>query len=397
MPSLRSRVRELWQRLFARHLIGKRTGSSNTVAIVSLLLIITFAIGDFVGQSRIRTPVDEAINKVISKGDKPADKSILQRAAIEAVLKASGDQWANYFPKSSAKNFQQTLQGRYSGIGIWLRKNSSGVLEVSSVQKGSPAETAGIKVLDNLLEVNGASVEGQSISTAIAALRGTSGSEVQMQLSRNDQIYNVSVQRAPVLTGDVTANQIAKGITYIQIGAFTSHVASDVEVALSKYRNSKGIILDLRDNPGGLISEAVDVASIFLGEGSVVSYSRKGESDVVLSSTNQTPNAAPMTVLINRSTASSAEVLAGALQDRNRAVILGEKSYGKGTVQEISNLSDGSQLEITIGKYRTPSGRLIDQIGITPDLLVSENDVIAKSVQVLGGLAAIEDKGQAKK
>ena len=167
MPSLRSRVRELWQRLFARHLIGKRTGSSNTVAIVSLLLIITFAIGDFVGQSRIRTPVDEAINKVISKGDKPADKSILQRAAIEAVLKASGDQWANYFPKSSAKNFQQTLQGRYSGIGIWLRKNSSGVLEVSSVATNSPAAQAGIQVLDSVHEINGVSMDGSSVATAI--------------------------------------------------------------------------------------------------------------------------------------------------------------------------------------------------------------------------------------
>jgi carboxyl-terminal processing protease len=376
---------------------GTGKTSNNLIAVVSLLLILTFAIGDFVGQSRIRTPVDEAISKVLNKGDKPVDKKILQRAAIEAVLKASGDQWANYFPKSSVKTFQQTLQGRYSGIGIWLRKNSSGVLEVSSVQKDSPAAMAGIKVLDSLLEVNGNSMDGVSIPTAVAQLRGASNAPVQLLLERNQNPFKVSVERAAVLTGDVTANQIAPGVAYIQISAFTSNVASDVKLALVKYKHSKGIILDLRDNPGGLINEAVDTASLFLGEGTVVSYSRKGDSDVLLSSHNTSADASPMTVLINRSTASSAEAVTGALQDRNRAVILGEKSYGKGTVQEISNLSDGSQLEITIGKYRTPSGRIIDQIGITPDLLVADNEVISKSVQVLGGLASIEDKGQVKK
>ena len=401
MPSLKENLLNLWQRLLSIRNISRLRGSgirnNNLAAIVSLLLIITFAIGDYVGQSRIRTPVDEAISKVINKGEKSVDKKILQRAAIEAVLKASGDQWANYFPKSSVKNFQQTLEGRYSGIGIWLRKNSSGVLEVSSVQKESPAANAGIKVLDSLIEVNGVSMDGLTVPTAIAQLRGSNNSSVELLLERNQSPFKVIVKRAAVLTGDVTASQIAPGVTYIQVNAFTSNIANDVKLALEKYKNQNGIILDLRDNPGGLIAEAVDLASLFLGEGTVVSYSRKGDSDVVLESHNQSADSSPMTVLINRSTASSAEVVAGALQDRNRAVILGEKSYGKGTVQEISSLSDGSQLEITIGKYRTPSGRIIDQIGITPDLLVSDNDAIAKSLQVLSGLASIEDKGQAKK
>ena len=401
MPSLKENLRNLWQRLLSIRNISRLRGSgirnNNLAAIVSLLLIITFAIGDYVGQSRIRTPVDEAISKVINKGEKSVDKKILQRAAIEAVLKASGDQWANYFPKSSVKNFQQTLQGRYSGIGIWLRKNSSGVLEVSSVQKESPAANAGIKVLDSLLEVNSVSMDGLTVPAAIAQLRGSNNSPVELLLERNQSPFKVIVKRAAVLTGDVTASQIAPGVIYIQVNAFTSNIANDVKLALEKYKNQNGIILDLRDNPGGMIAEAVDLASLFLGEGTVVSYSRKGDSDVVLESHNQSADSSPMTVLINRSTASSAEVVAGALQDRNRAVILGEKSYGKGTVQEISSLSDGSQLEITIGKYRTPSGRIIDQNGITPDLLVSDNDGIAKSLQVLSGLASIEDKGQAKK
>ena len=375
----------------------KRPGVNNRLAVVSLLLIITFAIGDFIGQSRIRTPVDEAISKVLSKGQKSVDKSILQRAAIEAVLKASGDQWANYFPKASVANFKKTLQGRYSGVGIWVRKNSSGVLEVSSVQKGSPAAIAGIKPLDNLLEINGTSTDGLSIASAVALLRGKAESSVKLQLQRSQDSFAVSIKRSSVLTDDVTANQIAKGIVYIQVNAITTQTTSDVKLALNKYKHSQGIILDLRDNPGGLIAEAVNLCSLFLSEGTVVSYNRKGDSDVVLTSTNSSPDTSPMTILISRSTASSAEVIAGAMQDRNRAVILGEKSYGKGTVQEILNLFDGSQIEITVGKYRTPAGRIIDQVGITPDLLVSDNEALAKSIQVLGGLAAIEDKGQVKK
>ena len=375
----------------------KRPDANNRLAVVSLLLIITFAIGDYIGQSRIRTPVDEAISKVLSKGEKSVDKSILQRAAIEAVLKASGDQWANYFPKASVANFKETLQGRYSGVGIWVRKNSSGVLEVSSVQKSSPAAIAGVKPLDNLLEINGTSTDGLSIASSVALLRGKADSSVKLQLQRNQDSFAVSIKRSSVLTDDVTANQIANGIVYIQVNAITTQTTSDVKLALKKYKHSQGIVLDLRDNPGGLIAEAVNLCSLFLSEGTVVSYNRKGESDVVLTSTNSNPDTSPMTILISRSTASSAEVIAGAMQDRNRAVVLGEKSYGKGTVQEILNLFDGSQIEITVGKYRTPSGRVIDQVGITPDLLVSDNEALAKSIQVLGGLAAIEDKGQVKK
>jgi len=375
----------------------KRPGVNNRLALISLIMILTFAVGDFVGQSRIRTPVDEAIQKVLAKGDRPVEKSILQRAAIEAVLKASGDQWANYFPKSGVKSFQQSLQGRYSGIGIWLRKNSSGVLEVSSVQKGSPAAAAGIKVLDSLVDINGNSMDGASVATAVAALRGKADSKVQLQLERNQKPFRISVQREAVLNEDVSANEIAPGISYIQLSSINSQAVSDIRIALNKYNHKKGIILDLRDNPGGVLRNAVEIASQFLGDGLVVSYSRKGEPDVVINSTNPNPVTAPMVVLINRSTASSAEAIAGAMQDRNRAVIIGEKSYGKGTVQEILTLSDGSQMEITVGKYRTPSGRIIDQVGITPDLLVPETENITKSLQVLGGLASIEEVGKGKK
>ena len=366
----------------------KEVGFNATAAIASLGIILAFALGDFVGQARHESPVEQSIAKVLTKYPTPPKQSVLERAAIEAVLKASGDQWANYFPQENVNTLSQSLEGRYSGIGIWLRKNKSGLLEVSSIQPKSPAARAGVKVLDSLLDINGVAMDGASVATAVAALRGEPNTPVRLGLERNQEPLRIEVVRQSLLVGDVVANQLQPRTLYVQVSSITSQVAEDVLVALGKYKHKDGIILDLRDNPGGLISEAVELASIFLNKGTVVSYSRKNDSTVVLESSNEDPITSPMIVLINRSTASSAEVIAGAMQDRNRAVILGEKSYGKGTVQEIIELVDGSRLEITIGKYRTPNGRQIDQVGVSPDLLVPEEEDLKKALLVLGGLAA---------
>ena len=373
---------------------------SNRVALAGLLsltLLGGIAAGDYIGQSRHRSTVDEALSTVVKKDPLAPKRAVLERAAIEAILKASGDRWSNYFPVQSVDLFNSEIQGRYSGVGIWLRKNASGVLELSSVQPGSPAAAAGLKVRDLLVSVDGVSMATATVPAAVAALRGKPKSMVKISVERDQSPINISITRAAVLTGDVVATQIAPKILYLQVSAVSSHSADDVATALHKYAHSKGIILDLRDNPGGLIDVAVKLVSNFLNVGTVVSYSRKGEDDVILNSNNSSPDTAPMTVLINRSTASAAEVMAAALQDRNRAVLLGEKSYGKGTVQEVISLMDGSQIEVTIGKYRTPSGTVIDGVGVKPDLSVAESGEIAKALQVLTGLASLDASGKITK
>ena len=362
----------------------------------SLAMILAFAAGDFVGQHRNKSLVDQSISEVLKHDALAPKKSELERAAINSIIKATGDQWANYFPTSTTAALNESLGGRYSGIGIWLRINRSGVLEVSGVQPKSPAALAGIKPLDTLISIGGASMSGATVATAVAALRGGAGTQVAMQLSRNEQQYRVNITRASVSSGDVVGTPLTNpngkqsGILYIQVAAFSMGVADQVQGLLNKYPHSKGIILDLRDNPGGIIDEASKLGSLFLSTGPIVSYSVRGGDDQYLTSTNTSPDLAPMTVLVNRSSASAAEVVAGALQDRNRAVVLGEKSYGKGTVQNIITLSDGSKLEITVGKYRTPNGRIIDGVGIQPDLPVTEDVEIARAIQVLGGLATLD-------
>ncbi len=341
--------------------------------------------------------VDQAIARVSSGDPHSPTEILLQRAAIEAVLKATKDRWSNYFPPATATAFDATLQGRYSGIGIWLRRTPLNQLEISSVQPKSPASHAGIRVSDQLLTVDGTNVSDSTVADAIATLRGNPSTEVVLGLRRKGVRFSVNVMREAVLTGDVLASQIASKTIYIQVSAISLHSSADVATALAKYPHSRGVILDLRDNPGGLLSEAVALTSEFLSPGPVVSYDRKGREPQMLSSRNSMPDTAPMVVLINHATASSAEVIAGALQDRNRAVIIGEQSYGKGTVQEITTLSDGSELEITVGQYHLPSGRDIDQEGITPDLKVTENREISQAISILAGLVALDSGKPATK
>lgn len=363
------------------------------VLIVSLTC--TYGAGYLVSEHQHpRSLVEQAIDRVSSSDPHSPTEILLQRAAIQAVLKATKDRWSNYFPPSTATAFDATLEGRYSGIGIWLRATTNNKLEISSVQPHSPASKAGIKVSDQLLRVDGADISQATVTDAIAALRGVPNTSVSLNLRRDSHPISISIRRAALLTGDVLASQIAPKTLYIQISAISYHSADDVATALKKYSHSRGIVLDLRDNPGGVLSEAVSLASEFLSPGPIVSYSRKGGEPQVMSSTNISPDTAPMVVLINKSTASSAEIIAGALQDRNRAVIIGDQSFGKGTVQEITTLSDGSQLEITVGQYHLPSGRAINQIGITPDLRVAEKYEISHAVTILAGLVAL-DSGKA--
>ena len=173
----------------------KEVGFNATAAIASLGIILAFALGDFVGQARHESPVEQSIAKVLTKYPTPPKQSVLERAAIEAVLKASGDQWANYFPQENVNTLSQSLEGRYSGIGIWLRKNKSGLLEVSSIQPKSPAARAGVKVLDSLLDINGVAMDGASVATAVTALRGEPNTPVRLGLERNQEPLRIEVVR----------------------------------------------------------------------------------------------------------------------------------------------------------------------------------------------------------
>ena len=361
-------------------------------AVLAILITsLVFAIGIQVGESRSSSSVDEAIKSVVESSAKDIDRDVLERAAIEGVLKASGDEWANYFPREALETFEAQSSNSFTGIGIYLSKSRGGVIKITSIQEGSPAANSDLAIGDELVEVNGTQVTGASLASTIALIRADIGKRVDLLVVRNEQRILASIKTGKVQAKSVELTQVSSSVALVEIASFISGTANEVSEALKSANYKSGVIIDLRNNSGGLVEEAVAVAEQFIGSGIIVSY-KVNESEKVFRAVNSNPIKVPVVVIINRNTASSAEILAGAFQDRNRGVVIGERSYGKGSVQELISLDDGSKLELTVALFLTPSGRIIEEVGITPDLAVAPAEIGLKSLQVLGGLASFISK-----
>ena len=364
---------------------------------VSLLFLgvfvaaLFFVLGTGFGNSTGKSLVDGAIDELVSNSTVDVDREILERAAIEGALKASGDDWANYFPSSTLDELNNSTANVLTGIGISIREARSGAIEIASIQESTPAFKNGLKVGDQILEVNGTDVQGSSLTTVVALIRGDLGKEVVLRVNRDGaiQIFSLLTERIDVRTVD--ASQIAPEIAFLSVNSFSSGTSSEFYNALMSLKSSKGVVIDLRDNPGGLVEEAVSIAELFIGRGTVVSYRANGE-ERIFTANNPKPSVAPVVLMINKGTASAAEILAGAFQDRNRGVVIGQTSFGKGSVQEFMTLKDGSKLELTVALYLTPSGRTIEGVGISPDLRVKDSEIKIKALQVLGGLSKLSTK-----
>jgi len=359
--------------------------------IAILITSLVFAIGIQVGESRNSSSVDEAIRSVIESSAKEIDRDVLERAAIEGVLKASGDEWANYFPREALEIFEAQSSNSFTGIGIYLSKSRGGVIRISSIQEGSPAAKSDLAIGDELLEVNGTQVTGASLASTVALIRADIGDRVDLLVVRAEKKILATIKAGKVQAKSVELTQVTSSVALLEIASFISGTAIEVSRVLQSANYASGVIIDLRNNSGGLLQEAVDVAELFIGNGIIVSY-KVNESEKVFRAINSNPIKVPVVVIINRNTASSAEILAGAFQDRNRGVVIGERSYGKGSVQELISLDDGSKLELTVALFLTPSGRIIEEVGITPDLAVTPGEIGLKSLQVLGGLASFISK-----
>ena len=361
-------------------------------AVLAILITsLVFATGIQVGESRNSSSVDEAIKSVVESSAKDIDRDVLERAAIEGVLKASGDEWANYFPREALETFEAQSSNSFTGIGIYLSKSRGGVIKITSIQERSPAANSDLAIGDELIEVNGTQVTGASLASTIALIRADIGKRVDLLVVRNEQRILASIKTGKVQAKSVELTQVSSSVALVEIASFISGTASEVSEALKSANYKSGVIIDLRNNSGGLVEEAVAVAEQFIGSGIIVSY-KVNESEKVFRAVNSNPIKVPVVVIINRNTASSAEILAGAFQDRNRGVVIGERSYGKGSVQELISLDDGSKLELTVALFLTPSGRIIEEVGITPDLAVAPAEIGLKSLQVLGGLASFISK-----
>lgn len=312
-------------------------------------------------------------------------------AQAREFIDALDDRWAAYFDPAEYARFEQAIDGRYTGVGLFLRRDPAGHVYVASVQEQSPAATAGLAVGDRLTAVNADPLAASSVTAATTALRGEAGTQVSVTVERNSAPLTVDMRRVVMTSEDVSSIRLHDDVVKISVTAFTRGVGKKVREAV-KAADGSGIVLDLRGNPGGLLHEAVEVASAFLDGGPVVTFVPHGQAPQSLTAIGTRATAAPVVVLVDGGTASAAEVVAAALQDRGRAAIIGSQTFGKGTVQQPTRVAGGGGVEYTVGTYLTPLRRPVDGVGISPDIQVdrgsSPSVALTRAVAVLTGLLA---------
>ena len=373
----------------------KKKQPLNTFLIVGVGVIFAagFLLGSLFNRDSSTSILDEALNKILDNTATETDKDSLQRAAIEGMLRSLGDKWSQYLPETQSTSFENAVEGQYSGIGVWLRSDESGLVGIAGVVPTSPAEFANLQEGDLIQSVDGETTQDKSLDTVAKLLSGKPNTTAILSVNRSEEILTFSVKRKELRSNPVQLKKLKNEIVLISISEFTRGTARSMRSALAASGAERsGVILDLRGNPGGLLVEATDVAGAFLNGGTVVEFFKPGKSPEIFNAIGDGDSKTPLVVLIDRGTASAAEIVAAALQDRNRAVIVGERTFGKAAVQDLTELSNGAAIELTIGYYLTPNGKRLEGQGLDPDIMVSSNEsksvAETRALQVLLGLVA---------
>lgn len=304
--------------------------------------------------------------------------------AAEEVVSRSGDRWGAVYDRREYEEFEQALDGEYTGVGLWARRTGEGRVEVARVQPSGPADKAGIRAGDRLRTIDGHRIDTRPVTEVVALLRGGDRTSVVLGLEREGRRWTETLRRARLTTEAVTVDHLEGGAVRIKVASFTKGSGRQVRDAVRDAPAGAGVLLDLRGNAGGLVTEAVTAASAFLDGGLVATYDVRGEQRALYAEPGGDTER-PVVALVDAGTMSAAELVTGALQDRGRAVTVGSRTFGKGSVQMPSRLPDGSVAELTVGHYRTPSGHSVDGRGITPDLAASEG-AEKRAQTVLSGL-----------
>lgn len=324
---------------------------------------------------------------------RPIDENALWQGASKGMLASLEDPYSTVLAGDTFNSFMETTNGEYGGIGVVMGLDGNGSIRIFNVFEGSAAEKAGIQSGDTILSVDGTSVDELGLTGTAQAVRGENGTKVNLAISRNGKPLTFTVNRSNVSLPTVLSRMVEGNIGYIHIFTFSRHTPDEFKKQLStlKDQGCEKLIIDLRMNPGGMIDSVVAVADQILTGGTVVSYHtmHQGSENFTIKGID---NPMPMAVLIDKNSASASEILAGAVQDKKEGTIIGETSYGKGTVQAVYPDGNREALKISIAEYRTAAGRIIDKKGIVPDIPVeqtghpfsfSSDNVLQKAVDVL--------------
>ena len=348
-----------------------------TIIFSFFLINISFSAND----ENIYDKIDlfsEVLDKINNEYVEEINQNKVMDAAINGVLQ-SLDPYSGYMSPEIFKEMQTETSGKFGGLGIEVGMEA-GVVKVISPMDNSPAERVGVKAGDYIVKINDSQVQGKTLTQAVELMRGPVGSKIEITVRRigikKAIIFNII--REIIEVKSVKSKIIDENVGYIRLTSFNENSSNQVKEKIKEFKKDKNIekyILDLRNNPGGLLTQAIKIADFFLDNGEIVSTkSRKiRENKKWFAKKGDLVNGETLVVLINYGSASASEIVAGALQDHKRAILIGENSYGKGSVQSIIPLENNGAIRLTISKYYLPSGKSISDIGITPDIEIAES------------------------
>ena len=321
----------------------------------------------------------EVLDKIQKEYVEEIDQSEAMDAAINGVLQ-SLDPYSSYMSPEIFEESMTETSGEFGGLGIEVSMEA-GVVKIITPIDDTPASRAGVKAGDFIVRINGEQVQGKTLFEAVNLMRGPVGTSIEITIRRKGlkkaKIFKIT--REVIEIKSVKAELIDKEIGYLRLRSFNENSDNQLKKEISKFENNKklvGYILDLRNNPGGLLSQAVKISDFFLDDGEIVSTKgrRSRENRKFFANKGDRINGKPLIVLINNGSASASEIVAGALKDQKRAILLGETTYGKGSVQSIIPLKNNGAIRLTISKYYLPSGQSISEVGVTPDIKIEEQE-----------------------
>ena len=319
----------------------------------------------------------EVLDKINKEYVEEVDQSDTMDAAINGVLQ-SLDPYSSYMSPKNLEEMQTETKGEFGGLGIEVGMEA-GVVKVISPLDNSPAEREGVKAGDYIVKINDIQVQGKTLNEAVELMRGPVGSTLEITVRRvglrKSLVFNIT--REIIQVASVKSEVLDEKIGYIRLTSFNENSDDQIKKKIREFKKNKkieGYILDLRNNPGGLLGQAIKISDFFLDDGEIVSTKgrKKNENQKWFAREGDIINGKALIVLINKGSASASEIVAGALKDHKRAVLVGEKSYGKGSVQSIIPLKNRGAIRLTISKYYLPSGKSISEVGVTPDITVEE-------------------------
>ena len=352
--------------------------------IIFFILLNLFLVKNFLSASEenIYDKIDlfgEVLNKINKEYVEEIDQSEAMDAAINGVLQ-SLDPYSAYMSPESFENMQTETSGEFGGLGIEVSMEA-GVVKVISPLDDSPAYEAGVKAGDYIVKINNIQVQGKTLNEAVEIMRGPVVSDIEITVRRKGVkkalVFNIT--RKIIKVRSVKSKIIDNNIGYIRLTAFNENSSNQIKKKINEFNKNENIekfILDLRNNPGGLLSQAIKITDFFLSSGEIVSTKSRQENEnrKWFAQAGDILNGETLVVLINNGSASASEIVAGALKDHKRAILVGENSYGKGSVQSIIPLRNKGAIRLTISKYYLPSGESISEVGVSPDIVVAEDN-----------------------